>query len=277
MEQPTEKLTALIDGDIITYSCGFAAQRTLYSVQYEAEDGTPIEIDCEDGYEARKCADEVDGEIAKTIVAEPLQNALNNVNTLMERIREATHATDRRVFLTGIDNFRERIFPEYKANRPPIKPVHYFPIRQFLIRRYGAEVIDGQEADDAMGINQSYNTIICTRDKDLDMVPGLHYNWHKDEVYYVTDLEGTRAFYKQLIKGDTTDNIPGLFKLRKKRASKKMLEEIDKMDQDKDMWEFVKSLYGPDTPEEILVRNGRLLHMRREEGEMWEPPTGEDK
>lgn len=264
-------MKALIDGDIVAYSCGFAAQKTVYSVQYESEEGVPIEVDCSDGHDANRVAKEVGGVVAKIVVAEKMVNALSNVNSLIERILNTTGADDYRVFLTGEDNFREELFPEYKKNRIPTKPVHYNSIIRFLLDRWKAEIIHGQEADDAMSIAQTEDTIICTRDKDLDMVPGLHYNWEKDIVYEIEPLEGTRNFYKQLIKGDSTDNIPGLFKLTNKRATKDMFATIDGIDQEKDMWEYVVSLYeGVD--EETIIRNARLLWMRREEGETWEPP-----
>lgn len=72
-------------------------------------------------------------------------------------------------------------------------------------------------------------TIICSRDKDLKMVPGMHYSWEcgrqpsfgpieVDEIGEIKlvkegkKIEGTgiKFFYSQAITGDSVDNIPGL-------------------------------------------------------------------
>ena len=56
---------------------------------------------------------------------------------------------------------------------------------------------------------------IATLDKDLDGVPGWHYVWKgkREGVFYVTETEADRFFYTQMLTGDATDNIPGLFKM----------------------------------------------------------------
>src|SRR5690606_41714779 len=84
--------------------------------------------------------------------------------------------------------YRElRSFPTRRSSDLARKPYWYDEIRDYLIRRWGAEVVDGQEADDAIGIAawNSYKecpeySIIASIDKDLRMIPGYHYNWVKD-------------------------------------------------------------------------------------------------
>ena len=56
-------MIALIDGDIIVYSCGFAAQKNMYSVVYSASDGTVWEVVCDGKRDAVKVCDDVDGTI----------------------------------------------------------------------------------------------------------------------------------------------------------------------------------------------------------------------
>ena len=70
-------------------------------------------------------------------------------------------------------------------------------MNEYLVKEYKAEVCDGQEADDALGINQTDQTIICTIDKDLLMIPGQHYNFVKEEFKTVTYLDGLKHFYMQ--------------------------------------------------------------------------------
>ena len=116
---------------------------------------------------------------------------------LVDQILVNTEATEYRLFLTGKDNFRYTIYPEYKAHRPKEKPFWLEPIRQYLIATFNAEIIDGQEADDALGIAQTDDTVICSIDKDLLMIPCRHYNFVKDEWYVQTEYDAVKHFYKQ--------------------------------------------------------------------------------
>jgi 5'-3' exonuclease len=80
-----------------------------------------------------------------------------------------------------------------------------------LLTRWGARISYGQEADDSLGIAQSWmtDTIICSIDKDLLQIPGKHYNFVKKEFLDVSRIEGLQHFFKQILIGDTADNIGG--------------------------------------------------------------------
>ncbi len=62
--------------------------------------------------------------------------------------------------------------------------------------------------------------MLCSRDKDFRMLPGLHLNWDtydlvevKPEVFGVEHggkMYGHRWFWTQMLWGDSVDNIPGL-------------------------------------------------------------------
>jgi len=135
-------------------------------------------------------------------------------------------------FLTGGDNFRGIVDNMYKANRKgAIKPVHYQAIRNYMVSRFNAKVIEGSEADDALACNQTKDTAIATIDKDLKMVAGKHYNYVTKEWDTVTLEEGTRWFYTQMLTGDSVDNICGIKGLGEKGAEK-MLDAIDSKDWD---------------------------------------------
>jgi len=271
-------MLALIDGDIIVYSCGFSAQKTRHIVTF-GDDGFGLvgfdyKKDCSK-FTATLDKEGVSYEVNEETEAEPVENALHNAKVLIERILETTRAAACYVYLTGDDNFRDKIYTEYKANRPDRKPVHYAALKKYLVSTYGAVVTYGCEADDALSIvqNQSYiDTIICTIDKDLDMVPGNHYNWKHDRLYEVDEITGTRTFYKQVLTGDmSVDNIPGLYKTTGVKASKKYKDYIDGLDNEWDMWDFVLGLYGEENLERLILI-ARLLWMQTYEGEEWQPP-----
>lgn len=82
-----------------------------------------------------------------------LDACLSDVDSLMRRICETTGASSCEAFLSGADNFRYQIYPEYKANRrDKIKPVYLEAAREYLITTWGAKIVNGYEADDAIGI-----------------------------------------------------------------------------------------------------------------------------
>ena len=178
----------LIDGDVIVYRIGFASQ-------HKDEDGE--------------------------VVADPLPYALHSCKRYIKGIIKKTGAESYRLFLTGKDNFRHQVDSEYKANRKDVsKPIHYQAIRDYMVKYFKAEVIDGIEADDALALNQTDNTAIASIDKDLLMVAGRHYNFVKDEWTTVTPEEGIRWFYMQMLMGDKIDNIIGIRGIGKVKASK---------------------------------------------------------
>lgn len=181
---------------------------------------------------------------------------------LVDSILVNTEATEYRLFLTGKDNFRYTLYPEYKAHRPKEKPFWLEKIREYLKATFNAEVIDGQEADDAMGINQTGDTIICSIDKDLLMIPGRHYNFVKDEFITQSDFDAIKHFYMQCLQGDRADNIKGIPGIGPKKAERILAECYT----EKELFDAVRDAYGND--EEFLM-NGRVLWIRRKDNEDW--------
>jgi DNA polymerase-1 len=186
----------------------------------------------------------------------------SKVDDIIDKITFYTDSDEYRVFLTGSNNFRKTIYPEYKAHRPTEKPFWLQAIREYLVKEYKAEVCDGQEADDALGINQTSETIICTIDKDLLMIPGNHYNFDKNEFQTVTYLDGLKHFYMQCLQGDRSDNIKGIPGIGPKKAE----GILRNCTSEYDMFKAVRNAYSND--EEFLM-NGRVLWIRRNENEDW--------
>lgn len=175
-------------------------------------------------------------------------------------------------YLTGSDNYRKEIAvtAPYKGNRTQARPKHYDLIREYLEKAWGCEVIQGQEADDAIGI-KAYefedieDYVIMSIDKDLNMVRGWHYNFIKDEKYLVNDDEAIKHFYTQILTGDRVDNIIGLKGIGPKKAEK-ILEDCTT---EQEMYNAVLKAY--DNDEKRVLENGQLLWIRRKENQIWSP------
>lgn len=171
------------------------------------------------------------------------------------------------MFITGDNNFRYQVDPQYKANRRgKVDPIYRGDANQYLVTDYGGLVTDGYEADDAMGIWASRydpsERIVCSIDKDLKQIEGSHYNWRKNEFSEVSSLDGTRLLYRQLLTGDSADNVPGVGGIGPVKSAR----IINSLTEETDMFQAVKAFYKS---EERMIQNGRLLYIMRNEGEDW--------
>lgn len=154
------------------------------------------------------------------------------MSNLIEQILDATKATSFQCYLTQSKDdtaFRRKIYPEYKMNRKAPRPVHYDELREFLMKDWSAKMVSCIEADDAIGIDSNRDDcVIVSIDKDLLQLPGLHYNFVKQEFKTVTKEEGIRFFYQQCLTGDTADNVKGIAGIGPKKAEK-ILAVADKL------------------------------------------------
>lgn len=190
--------------------------------------------------------------------------AFYRMDVLIQQILEATDAVSYTLYLTGKNNFRKKINPEYKANRKDtVPPIYLQECRKYLVDNHSAVMSDGCEADDMLGIAQGSETILCSLDKDLRMITGTHYNWVKVDCDYVNQQDALRHFYKQMLIGDKSDNIFGVDKIGPVKAGKL----IDPLDDEQDMFDVVYSKYNNDA--QRFVMNANCLWIWRKEGELW--------
>lgn len=179
---------------------------------------------------------------------------------------------DYQVFLTGKGNFRYdiAISHEYKGNRKDVeKPQHLEAIRKHMIKKWEAVVSKGEEADDLIGIAATEGgkeSIVVSIDKDMLQIPCRHYNPNKKEFTVVSDFDGLKFFYTQILTGDRADNIVGLYGVGPKKAEKILAD----CKTDADMYEECLHQYGGE--EDRVIENARLLWLRREPDQIWEPP-----
>ena len=267
-----------IDCDVLLYAVGFVGQTTAVldgeGQPFLNADGTPMRRD-------------------KPVLTLAPEQAQAQLIQMLQRILTQSGGTVGELYLTGVDNFREHWAVEgypYKGNRAgQDKPLLYNDLREFLIRDLGAIVVDGFEADDQLAYNaHHYGWGIATVDKDLLQVPGWHFNWLKKDPkpFQVSEVEGLRSFYLQLMSGDATDNIPGLKKMTGQIATAKLKKPIAEATSEEVMWKHVKSVWldayrkngmclddAETVVDEWLVRIGTLLWMDiNMEGLGWVPP-----
>ena len=144
--------------------------------------------------------------------------------------------------------FRDELFEEYKANRPPmpddlreqVEPLHE------LVKALGFPVlqVSGVEADDVIGtladqaIDAGQRVVISTGDKDMAQLVREGMTLVNTMTGKVMDRDGVKEKFdvwpEQIIDylalvGDTSDNIPGVPKVGPKTAAK-WLNEYETLD-----------------------------------------------
>lgn len=200
------------------------------------------------------------GAVFEELEMEPLEFAIGRADELLYRICSITDADGYRLFLSGGDNWRVRLYPEYKAHRKDVvKPPHLFAVQDFLRERWQAIDCPGYEADDAIGISADDTTIICANDKDMLTIPGSHYNFVKDEFKQVSEEEANYMFWWLMLVGDAADNIKGVAGIGPVKAQR-LLTNLDPSE-----WEeSIRDLYNDDERFTITKRLLRIIRSKEE-------------
>ena len=237
--------TLLIDGDILKYRYGFAAQKTI-KLELETDD-TVIMVD-------------KDHEVIAAVSAG------------IRRMLRLTGATDYICYLSGPDNFRLDIDPEYKANRKDsVKPYHFGTITDYLIQMHDAVVTEGIEADDAISIQylkDPENQVICSVDKDFDQIPGHHYNFTTDHYYYQQEWDAIKSLYVSMLTGDRVDNIQGIKGIGPVKAEK-LLQDLTTEDElSHAIYMAYQGAFGDEGARSMYDKNWSLLRLLRSEEEI---------
>lgn len=196
------------------------------------------------------------------------------VETLEDMVYIHLKADSYEAFLTGKNNYRHEIAKTvpYKGNRKDAKkPKHYDALRECMITRLGAVVVQGQEADDEVAIRMTKEPdqyLLVGVDKDLRQIPGWHHNPRKAKTEYVDEFQAYRNFTLQLLTGDRVDNIPGLEGIGPVKAEKALKNAKTREELLQAVWKaYQEKGHGI----EYLTEQGQLLWLRRTEGELWCP------
>lgn len=251
-------MIALIDGDIVAYRSAASCEPTKTRPNREIKDVAILRA----------------------------EEAIRNIIL-------ATKADSYRVFLSGSNNFRKTLYPAYKANRTTPPPPYLADVGSYLILEHNATISDGNEADDEMGIEQSKHvgwsdlgldggdSVICSIDKDLHMILGNHYNFVTGEKKFVDEKTGLFNFYRQLIFGDRSDNIPGYDgKMRNIMAPPKFLEpviqDLQACETELEMYDVVEQMYLYEVDALGLDQmhiNAQLLYIQKKVDDKWISPV----
>lgn len=239
-------ITLLIDGDIMCYK----------------EASKQLKVNWEDG----------EGDVFLDLTEEEFTQMKDNIKAEVAFFQKGFKANAVWVLFSDKDNFRKKIYPDYKANRKDkVKPPMLPELRKFCEDTFPTHSRKWLEADDIMGIMSTSpklkgTKIICSIDKDFKQIPGYLFNPNKDitpdgtlNCTEVNDVDANLYFYTQCLTGDAVDGYPGCPKVGAVKAAKALEGLYD----ERDMWTAVVEIYESKglTEEDALVqaRCARIL------------------
>jgi hypothetical protein len=218
-------LKCLIDTDVVLYEACFGGE-------YRDEDtGEKIVRDFEP---VASLFDQKIKEIEDACWADEDSDLFLTGNAFLLRLENRKRKREGLEALPLVPNFRFQVAKAtpYKDKRSE-RPYHYYNLLAYIHHHYSPLIAWGIEADDLLCIHQQRflkeeSTIICSRDKDLRIMPGWQYGWEcgsqpgfgpllvdslgtlgHSEKGKITGT-GLKFFYSQMITGDKVDTIPGL-------------------------------------------------------------------
>lgn len=200
-------------------------------------------------------------EEAKYRVGNKLQEIQNNVE-------EWYNIKETLIFVAGKDNFRYKIYPDYKSNRAdrvksPLLPI----VNKYIVEELGAIPSHGAEADDYLYsamVSSGGNCVVSTIDKDIvynsPNVPVYNYRSYNDvlgEFKYISEKESRLAIASQVVIGDTSDGVPGAYRVGKTWCR-------DNMHEDMTDYQFIKAILKA-----YLKANGGNFQLAKEQIRMY--------
>jgi 5'-3' exonuclease len=266
------KKIALVDTDVLVYWTSFACQKNHYVYQgiVYPDYNTLREHLKEKGLKPG----EVEYDKHTDILEE---RAFYSIAKRAEDMIRNTVMPDRLYhFISGDTNFRTEVatIQEYKGNRKDVDKPHYFDLAKDYWKAKAYRVSDNEEADDLLGIaatatrEAGHDPIICSIDKDLNMIPSKHYNWDKALKYQVGHDDADRWFWLQTLMGDKADNIPGIKGYGPAKAEK-ALENCNGLQSRRDAVLTIYKKQWGQMHEDVLNEVGKLLWIRRKPDQMW--------
>ncbi len=208
---------------------------------------------------------------------ETLEEAKTKLDEILLSVLENNFTEEYLIALGGDTNWREDFYVDYKKSSSRLaskkdKPEYHQQLKEWLRSHPNAVTAHGFEADDllrmwyfqAQEAGDPY--IVCSIDKDLDCIPGRHYNIRKEEHYSVAEDYADHHYWKQILMGDAVDNIPGLKGVGPVKADKILADCKDHKDLKLAVINAYKEHYGDDW-KGYLIANGRLIHIWRHYGD----------
>jgi DNA polymerase-1 len=196
--------------------------------------------------------------IAQSQFSEVLKVFHNELN----KVTKAMMEDDFILYFSSTQNFRKKIYPDYKGHRMKRKPLGYKRLVNYCRENHNFKLIEGLEADDTIGIEATRHpdpsNIIVSPDKDMRQIPSVLWNM-TDDVVEITEQEGDKWHLIQSLSGDPTDGYSGCPGIGVKRAT-------ELLNKNENQWEAVCKAYRDrGLSDDDALLNARLAKILRNE------------
>lgn len=223
---------------------------------------------------------------------ETLGHAYSTMDRVIGAVLLAYPEIPYQMYLSGssAENYRHEfaISHPYKGNRKSDKPKWYHELRKYVMDEYDCDMSTNNEADDTVSIafTTEYKAFlkladttapqpcVVSVDKDFDQLRGIRYDFIKEVEVVKSRREGDLNLYRQVMEGDTADNIKGIFGVGKKKATA-LLKDCQTP---REMYDVCVAAWIDkyECPEEDAVKrveeNLNLLFLQREKDVYWKRP-----
>ena len=182
----SKERVCFIDGDIVAYRCAAANEKRTVVAKHK-ETLEELEFDTATDFKAWISSSGEDKEWYELVPKQtpgPIENAYQSVKTSLQNITEKAGCDSYHIVMSGDGNFRLNLpLPtRYKDSRKEsTRPIQLKKCRDFLIKKYNAEISDGDEADALLVAyaTQSYTEWVKSG-RPLDNMPDVQASLDKD-------------------------------------------------------------------------------------------------
>ncbi len=175
--------------------------------------------------------------------------------------------------------FRHDIYDEYKATRKPMPDAlqEQIPVIKEMLEAWSIPILveDNYEADDVLAVaanqaaDQGVESVLVTTDKDVEQcidehTSVLHLHKNKEELLDAEalkekkDLEPWQIVEMMALAGDNSDNIPGIYRIGPKTATK-LIKQFGSVD---DLYDNLEEVSG-DARRKRLAENRDQVELSR--------------
>lgn len=220
-------------------------------------------------------------------VTSDLATARSLARNYIERLQETLGADDYVLCLSDSRSnyWRNKVLPSYKQHRSQGTPPQCLgEVKKFLEDEFQSKKVPTMEADDVLGIYATWDQwhpgdekVICSGDKDLLSIYGLHHDFKQKGTFNVTVEEADLFHLTQTLTGDVCDGFKGLPGIGPKKAEKILATSDTALGR----WEAILEAYELRgfTAEDALIqaRVARICRasdwdFNKKEVILWNPP-----
>jgi len=158
----------------------------------------------------------------------------------------------------------------YKGNRTYVENYENeladkMEVVDYIKNRYPSLIYNDLEADDLLCMLQDDETFIYSNDKDLKQIAGTHWDIKEHKFVQITEAEAFEFLMKQIVTGDSVDNITGLYGYGDVKSEKLLTDIPVKHMPNKVLTEYIKN-HGFFNGIDMFVETWNLIRLRNNRG-----------